>query len=188
MSGLRRNIMAASRGAGIDWESAYRALIGDSDVTEVVIPEGVTRIRMKLFEGCTWLVKCVIPDSVIMRSGYGIYSALNMFNGCTNLQEVVIGSGFDRTSERMFYNCTSLTSITLPASITAINAWTFTGCTNLTTVILERTESVVLYNHNNIGADNATFYVPDALLDAYKSANRWSAIADRIKPLSELVE
>lgn len=173
-------------GGGGNWESAYRALIGDSTPTEVIIPEGITTIRKRLFTTYTNLVRCVIPNSVVMTTSYGDNSAQGMFDGCTNLQEVVIGSGFTKTSERMFNNCTSLQSITLPASITQINAWTFSGCTNLTTVILERTESIVINNYNEIGAPNAIFYVPDALLDTYKTANRWSNIANRIKPMSEL--
>lgn len=178
--------MGAKSGSSVDWENAYRALIGDSTSTEVIIPEGITMIRRRLFQGYEPLVRCVIPNSVVMTSSWGINSAQYMFDGCTNLQEVIIGSGFTMTSERMFNNCTSLQSIILPANITRINAWTFSGCTNLTTVVLERTESIVDNAYNDIGAPNAIFYVPDALLDTYKTANRWVDIADRIKPMSEL--
>lgn len=188
MSNIRRSMMAASRGGGsaIDWESAYRALIGDSAASEVIIPEGITKIRSGMFQGDTNLVRCVIPNSLVVTASHGLNSAASMFYNCTNLQEVIIGSGFTKTCERMFNNCTSLQSITLPANIKEINAWTFSGCTNLTTVILERTESIVVNNYNDIGAPNAIFYVPDALLNTYKTANRWSNIADRIKPMSEL--
>lgn len=182
----RRNMLGAKSGSSVDWENAYRALIGDSTSTEVIIPEGITTIRHKLFQDYTSLVRCVIPNSVVMTTSYGVKSAQYMFSGCTNLQEVVIGSGFTVTSERMFIGCTSLQSIILPANITRINAWTFSGCTNLTTVVLERTESIVVNAYNDIGAPNAIFYVPDALLDTYKTANGWADIADRIKPMSEL--
>ena len=180
--------MAAGRrgGSAVDWESAYRALIGDSAASEVIIPEGITKIRREMFKGDTNLVRCVIPDSLVVTAAYGLNSAASMFYDCTNLQEVIIGSGFTKTCERMFHGCTSLQSITLPSNITEINAWTFSSCNNLTTVILERTESIVVNNYNDIGAPNAIFYVPDALLNTYKTANRWSNIANRIKPMSEL--
>jgi hypothetical protein len=45
---------------------------------------------------------------------------------------------------------------------------------------------------NNVNAftnaSNVIIYVPDALVNSYKSASNWSTYADRIKGLSELPE
>lgn len=176
-------MMAASRGAGVDWESAYRALIGDSGVTEVVIPEGVTYIRPYAIYN-TNLTRVVLPQSFKTPGTYDNF----VVGKNSKLTSLELG-GLTKISESMFRENTALASVTIPASVNEIRAYAFAGCTALTSVVLER-ESVLTLNYNvpQIFPNSAIFYVPDALLDAYKSANRWSAIADRIKPLSELVE
>jgi hypothetical protein len=64
------------------------------------IPEGVTRIGEKAFDGCTGLTNLTLPDSITSIGD-------NAFEGCTGL-----------------------TSITLPDSITSIEYRAFEGCTS----------------------------------------------------------
>lgn len=67
----------------------------EKGVTEVVIPEGVTRIGDKAFFGCERLASITIPDGV---TGIG---------------------------KNAFYGCKSLTSITIPESVTSIGGGAF---------------------------------------------------------------
>lgn len=55
-------------------------------VTDLVIPEGVTKINANAFRTCHDIVSVVIPDSV---TDIGLSS----FNYCTGIKEVVLGSG-----------------------------------------------------------------------------------------------
>ena len=56
---------------------------GDDGLKEVEIPEGVSLIDNRAFEGCTSLVKVTLPPSVkIIRS--------NAFAGCLALEKVVL--------------------------------------------------------------------------------------------------
>ena len=62
-------------------------------------------------------------------------------------------------------------------------------------VILRRTSIVSLANSSvfdyswiKTETDKGFVYVPDDLVDSYKTATNWSTIADKIKPLSEYVE
>lgn len=48
------------------------------------------------------------------------------------------------------------------------------------------TVSNLLANINGETLENVNFYVPDALVDSYKTASFWSIYASQIKPISEL--
>ena len=64
-----------------DFEFAH-----NKQLTEYVIPDGVTEIRTSAFEGCTSLQSVTIPDSVT-KIGKAAFA------GCTNLQIVTIPRG-----------------------------------------------------------------------------------------------
>lgn len=85
-----------------------------------------------------------------------------------------------------FNNCSNLKKADFGA-ITAIGGRAFYGCTAMEKMIIRTTtppalEDVNAFNNTN----NCPIYVPDASLEAYKTATNWSAYADRIHPLSEL--
>lgn len=58
----------------------------NKQLTEYVIPDGVTEIGLGAFEGCTSLKSVTIPDSV---TKIGCYA----FNGCASLKSVTIPRG-----------------------------------------------------------------------------------------------
>ena len=100
--------------------------------TEVVIPEGVTKIdgnafyNCTTFKGCTGLTSIVIPDSV-SKIGY------NSFRGCTGLTSVVIPNSVKEIGDSAFEDCTALTSVVL--SKTKLGEDVFAGCTSLKEII-----------------------------------------------------
>ena len=76
-----------------------------------------------------------------------------------------------------------------PKVITASTAIStiFYDCPHLTGAIKSFTNTVKTYYYaNESGAKDLYFYVPDDLVDSYKSATNWSAYADQIKSISEL--
>ena len=56
----------------------------ESGVTEITIPDGVTKIGESAFDSCTSLTSVTIPDSVIRISE-------SAFADCTNLSEIILG-------------------------------------------------------------------------------------------------
>lgn len=111
------------------------------EVTEVIIPEGVTTIEKEAFSKCG-LTKVTIPETITSIGhdafcestdltavtipqgviGYGAFSS------CHNLAEVTISEGVTEIGENAFYACGSLEKVTIPASVTTIGSISFDSC------------------------------------------------------------
>lgn len=163
MSNLRRSMMAAGRGSAIDWESIAKGMINMS--TPFSLPLSVIS---------------VILDGRWALSG-------EVFYGRQNLQSVEIPDNISQLTGYCFYNCKGLTSLTLPSSITYIGTYNFSGCSNLLYIVIEATTPPNLININAFNStNNCPIYVPDASVAAYKAANKWSSLASRIFPISDM--
>ena len=79
----------------------------ETEITDLVIPNGVTSIGFGAFSGCSSLTSVTIPNSVAS-----------------------IGSG-------AFSSCSGLTSILIPNSVSSIDYAAFYGCSGLSSVILK---------------------------------------------------
>ncbi len=56
------------------------------------------------------------------------------FEGCTNLQSVIIPNGVTSLRNFAFMYCASLKSISIPNSVTSIENWTFSHCESLQSI------------------------------------------------------
>lgn len=114
----------------------YHLFINGEEVTDLVIPEGVTKVGECAFAYCEGLSTVAIPNSVTEIGTAAFYN-------CSGLNSINIPEGVTAILDGAFKYCTSLTSITLPNSVTTLekNAWAhdfavFGFCTNLTSVTL----------------------------------------------------
>ena len=76
-----------------------------SDITEVIIENGVTGIGPYAFAYCSDLAKIVIPDSVV-RIGYGAFNGTAYYNEPSNWEDGIYRQAFDlckAKSERRRY-------------------------------------------------------------------------------------
>lgn len=108
---------------------AHNLYVKGKKVNELVIPEGVDRIK-GAFYGCS-LTSVIIPRSVscIGRGAFG---------GCTQLKSVTIQEGVKEIDEDVFFNCTSLESVRIPEGIEYINADAFSGCKSLKNLVIPK--------------------------------------------------
>ena len=106
---------------------AKHLYLGENEITELVIPDGVTSIGDYAFYWCTSLTSVVIPDSVTEIGDSAFFS-------CASLTSVVIGDSVTSIGWQAFYNCTSLTSVVIPDSVTSIGDGAFYWCTSLTSI------------------------------------------------------
>ena len=108
------------------------------------------------------------------------------FDGCSALVGELILPSIKVVDQYSFRNC-GLTKVDLGADATTIAAYAFQNNTAMTAFICRATTPPSLANTNAFSnTNNCPIYVPDASLEAYKTAVNWSAYADRIHPLSEI--
>lgn len=110
-------------------EKAHHLFYQNNEVTNLVIPDGVSNIKARAFCGCTGLTSIDIPNSV---TSIGI----SAFEGCTNLLFVNIPNSVTNIGKVAFQHCAGLTSVTIPNSITSIGDYAFQFCTGLTSVTI----------------------------------------------------
>lgn len=125
--------------------SGYNTYISDgtyanrTDITKVVIEEGVVTIGSSAFDGCTNLSEVVLPSSLKYIDSYAFY-------GCSSLTRVVIPYGVSEISSYAFYGCTSLTYVDMSKGVSRIADGAFKGCSSLGEVRLGMSLSYVGYN------------------------------------------
>ena len=95
----------------------------------VAVPEGVTKIAVFAFGGCTGLTQVVFPDSLTQIGDLA-------FKNCAGLTEVVFPDSLTEIGCGAFEGCTGLTEVVFPDSLTEIGYGAFEGCTGLTSVTL----------------------------------------------------
>ena len=102
---------------------AEQAFEGCTNLTSVVIPDGVTNIAKRAFYGCTSLTNVVIPASVKAIGELAFYS-------CKKLQQIKYVNGSEvLICKSAFRNCTSAMSIEIStADIIEVKEGAFTGC------------------------------------------------------------
>ncbi len=113
-------------------------LLANPDVTNVVIPEGITTIGSQVFEGCTNLISVTLPQTLISIEW-------NAFAGCTSLESITIPDSVSEIGTWAFYGCSSLSKVTLPSQITQIPSGLFSGCTELTSVVIPDSVHTINY-------------------------------------------
>lgn len=177
------------------------AFLGCQALTAIDLPN-VTQVNRNAFESCIWLSTTNLPKVTELDREVFLSSGIQQADFPL---ATTIGRG-------CFQVTTNLTSANLPlvtalpadafrnssirtadfAAVTNINRTAFTDCTSLETLII-RTPSVcvisdisVALRGSKIAAGTGYIYVPDNLVDSYKTATNWVTLANQIKPISAL--
>lgn len=177
------------------------AFLGCFNLTAIDFPN-VTELKRNAFESCKSLQTINLPKVTKFDSDVFVNSGIQQadFPLVTTM-----GSGCFRQAK-------SLTSANLPlvtalladafrestiqtadfSAVTNINRTAFTDCKFLETLII-RTPSVCVISDisvslrgSKIAAGTGYIYVPDNLVDSYKTATNWVKLANQIKPISAL--
>ena len=142
-----------------------------SGLTAYTIPHGVTMIGQSAFADCRNLTSIAIPKSVTTIGEFA-------FDSCSSLTSITIPDGVTTIGKYAFLFCSSLTSITIPDRVTTIGEEAFSSCSNLTKIYCKATTPPTLGSN---AFDYTIIYVPQASVEAYKSADGWSEYANRIE-------
>ena len=98
-------------------------------VTELVIPNGVTKIKDYAFSGCSGLTSIEIPNSVTSIGSSAFY-------GCSGITSIEIPNSVTSIGSSAFYGCSGITSIEIPNSVTSIGDSAFDDCSGLTSITI----------------------------------------------------
>lgn len=126
------------------------------------VPHTVTFIGQYAFNNCKSIEFNELPSEIITLEDYA-------FNNCVSIPYMDLS------------NCTILYN-----SNTAFNARCFEGCTSLAYIKLPSIGSVIPATNISSLPVQTNIYVPDNLVDSYKSATNWNSIASRIHGYSEM--
>ena len=138
---------------------------------------------------------------------------IKAFYNCTALENVNLPECIN-VGPYAFYNCEKLQNVNIPKCtiikgsafqycnfkkidlnfVEKIESSAFYNCTALECVKISNTETMCVladtsaFHGTLIASGNGYIYVPDKLIEQYKTATNWSVYASQIKPLSEYVE
>lgn len=137
-----------------------------ANLTTVNIPEGVDTIA-SAFYSCSKLNNVVIPGSVK-------FIGSSTFTSCTGLTDITLNEGLKGIGDNVFRLCSGLTKITIPASVETISRYAFDNVTNLKEVTcLGLVPPTTASDAFHFFCADATLYVPEAAIEAYKKATGW---------------
>lgn len=169
-----------------------KGIFARSGITEISLPKLKWATASSLFYGCTNLTTVDLPLYTGYSSSSSNYSySSDTFRGCKNLINVNIPS-LKRIGLYDFYQCTKLEKLKIP-SVTSIGSNAFGYCEALTSLVINQTTPPTLDNVNAfantpIKSGTGYIYVPDSVVETYRTATNWAAFAEQIKPISEYVE
>ena len=167
-------------------DSVLKGLI-QRNLTEIVIPDGVTVIGKYTFSNWRNLKKIKIPDTVevINESAFSTCISLEnseghlipksvkkiektAFDNCYGLTELILPEGLQSLGWSSFRLCYNIKKLFLPKSLTKIDFTALNRCTGLVEVTLGDG-----FNCNNLDLSVSTLYTRETIL-------QWlNALADR---------
>lgn len=126
----------------IVWDGTYN--VGKAwgyveDVIDVIIQDGVEKIKSGAFCNCVNLKSVTIPNSVK-------YIEHAAFNNCRSLESIVIPNSVKEISTDVFGDCVLLRNIQLSNSLTRIDTQAFMGCISLKSVVIPASVKYISYD------------------------------------------
>lgn len=166
-----------------------------------------TSVGMDSFKECKNMVSVDLPKVTSFMSGafakcfkletvnaplLAMLDGTNIFESCTALVKLVLPA-----LKSVRINALGGSKLYAPSSLKVLDMLggkkggidtNLTYCTSFTTLVLRDTLGVTGTGSNFALGASHKVYVPDSLLEQYKTATNWSKYASQIFPLSEYVE
>lgn len=149
----------------------------------VKINEGITLVGAYCFDSCKNLVSVELPNSLKNITNYA-------FQRCDNLVIDSLPENCTILGQYCFYYCSSISKLTLKASRLSINGGgNFSFCSNLECVAMPNITEVCsipgkIFSDTKISQGKGYIYVPNELVESFKTATNWSNYADVLKGIN----
>lgn len=140
-----------------------------SGICFVSLPEASIDLGSAIFKNCTSLAAVQILGAISSVP-------TSMFAGCSALQYVSLPASASIISSSAFEDCSSLENLSLPADCNYIQAYAFSGCKSLRQLVIPFDYDVVVAFSAFDSKNEITAYVPQPLVESYKSSEPWSSM------------
>lgn len=183
--------------------------LNGTKVTNLTIPNTVTKIKDYTFHKCESLTKVTIPNSVTEVCSYA-------FNGCSGLTSLTLPNSLRTIQPRAFYGCSGLPSLEIPNSVTSIGNYAFSGCTGMSLLTIPNSitkfegmvfngctalaairskiidPQSVTYSgppiFNDVPRNTCTVYVPLNTRNSYLASSNWNTFTRIVEVDYEMIE
>lgn len=145
-------------------ETANNKMVVASNNT--IVPDDIIIIGNNAFYGRRTESTLLLPVSVTSIGDYA-------FASCDNLESFVIPENVTQIGEYSFGMSQRLKMVAIPAKVSSIGHCAFYNTPQLATVIFENEEPVSIDENTFTNRINATLYVPNNSISAYKVADYW---------------
>lgn len=203
------DVLVGISGIEVDMSKAPVTSGTDTRLKELVegtlielVDDTITTVGAYAFYNST-VHKIDLPNcETVAKNGFLSASRLTSLNlpNCTSVGDSGISSCSSLTSlvlpncesvgESVFSGCSKLETLKL-SKVKSIGNRAFYNCSALTTLIISTNQVATIgstypFTNSAIQKGKGFIYVPDDLVESYKTANVWNDRADQIKGLSEL--
>ena len=148
---------------------AHNLYLNGELVTNLELPESVTKIGDYAFEDCSGLTSVNIPKSVTEIGD-------SAFEGCSGLTSVTIPNSVFSIGYAAFIECDGLTTVTIPESVTEIGDFAFGYCTKLMSFTSLNVTPPTLPGETTFKrmSESCQLYVPESSVMAYQTSTGWT--------------
>lgn len=155
---------------------ADRVFYHRSEIEEIYMPNQIVKTGYFSFQYCENLRKIVLSDKLELLGD-------SCFWGCVNLSEIHLPESLKKIDAYAFWG-TSIKEIDIPESVKEIRLGAFNQCRNLETVYMRSNELIEtsfteVYQAFSNCPSLQKIYVPEHLVEEYKTAEYWSIYADK---------
>lgn len=127
----------------------------------LTIPDNVTKVDLRAFEGCSGLQAVVISDGI--KELHGEY----IFQDCTGLKSYHLSNTLTTIPSGLFKNCVGLNGkLQIPSSVTQIGFEAFSNCSGLTgtLVIPNKVTKIGNYAFSSCKGLTGTLTIPNSVV------------------------
>jgi hypothetical protein len=152
--------------------------LNGQELTNLVIPNTVTKLGDYAFYGCTSITNVVVPNSVTKIGNYA-------FAGCSKLTSIVFPNSITEMGEGMFINCTELVDVNIPNQLTKIPDHTFAACFSIPSIEIPNSVTHIGYRAfdgchslNNVFIPSSVVEIDDLPFTSCRSLTKLSVASD----------
>lgn len=139
-----KTLLLVSKNSSIPTDGSVTSIgsyaFSNINLTEINIPECITKIGNYAFSDCKNFIYINLPNTITEIGSCAFYR-------CVNLQNFTIPNSVTKIGSNAFYKCESITELEIPNSVTSINISAFYYCKNLKNIVLgSGAESIGYYS------------------------------------------